>query len=190
MTTTEEITEKNMENGVILKQKSLDGEKIKGFKFWVTQFESLDKAISHFTKAAKGMKTGEEVICGILNSALVSRLRSQATQFFVEQAKDLHDDDKASAADLTLEEIDKLRSSNRIVITEEDAMAYVPGERDNDALASLRKLRDEARKMAVKFKDEGKLELAREKVKQFAEYDSRIKQKEAEEGAKLLALLG
>ena len=117
-------------------------------------------------------------------------MRSQANQFFLAQAKSLLDDKEATAKDLSDEDISKLREScGGIVISEEDAAAYIPGEREVDALSGLRKQKDELRKQAAKLKNEGKIELAREKLVQYFEIDKRIKEKEAAEEASLLELI-
>lgn len=170
-----EVT-KDVGDGVLLKLDSFDEGKYEGFTFWKTAFKTLDSAVSHFTKLSKGGKKGEDVILGVFNRALSFRFRSQANQALT--SKKLNPTQLAEQFKL-----------NPCIISETDALEYMPGEREVDSISGLRRQANELTKMAKKLKEEGKIDLAKEKLKQYYDIKKLIDAKVAAEEAELLQLL-
>lgn len=204
------VKEKDIGNGVILKLESFteDTSKLKGFVFNRVKFKTAKDAADHFTRISKGGKSGDEIICAMVNSNLSARMRSQATQTFLAAVRRIKDDNETKMAELmaelTDEELDTIRKEcNNILISEEDALEYTPGEREVSAVSGLRKQKDDLLKAvkklkeeAVKLKEAGKADesnkavaMAKEKLTQYYEIDKQLKEAEAKAEEDLLNLL-
>ena len=196
-----EVNERDIGNGVRLKVESFTEKesKLYGFKFNRVKFITAKDAADHFTRISKGGKSGDEVICAMVNSNLSARMRSQATQIFLSKVKKIKDDDDAKPIDLTDEELDTIRKEcNNVLISEEDALEYTPGERDVSAISGLRKQKDDLlktisklRDIAISLKNSGNIveakkhaNMAQEKLSQFYEIDTQLKAAEAKAEAK------
>lgn len=211
-TTAEEtkITEKNIGNGVVLKLEKFSEKEspMYGFQFWRKKFLTAAECANHFTLISKGGKSGDEIVCSMVNSALAARMRSQATQAFISAVRKIKEDTETKIGDLmkelTDEELDQIKKdTSLILITEEDATEYTPGEREVSAVSGLRKQKDDLLKAIKKLKEEGaalktsgktaegdeKIKLAKEKLTQFYEVDKQLKSAEAEAEEKLLEML-
>lgn len=201
-----EVKEKDVGNGVILKVESFTEKesKLYGFSFNRVKFKTAKDAADHFTRISKGGKSGDEIICAMVNSNLSARMRSQATQTFLAKVKKIKDDDEAKPIDLTDEELDTIRNEcNGVLISEEDALEYTPGEREVSAVSGLRKQKDDLLKAvkklkeeAIKHKESGKADesqkaiaLAKEKLAQYYQIDEQLKAAEAKAEEDLLNLL-
>lgn len=175
-----------------------------GFKFWRPKFESLDDAVEHFTSISQNGKPGDDTILGLLNSALGARHRSLANSKLTIPAK--IKGNKAKEDAFIAERSAKLASPNeedRILISQDDAYEYIPGEREVDSLSGLNTQKTKLFKAAAETKKKyveavkiGNQELAsrlKEEVKvQVAKYQDvcvKIKEKEEKEQSDILALV-
>lgn len=126
-----------------------------GFAFFVPEFKSLEGAVSHFTEKSQGGKDGEDIILGIVNSALANRMRSRANSKLVVPMKI---DGKPTTVTTKAEFIATRKAwlqdpVKRILVTEEDALDYVPGEREVDSLSGLIRQKDGLLKAIREKKD-------------------------------------
>lgn len=205
-----EVKEKDMGNGVILKSESFTekGTKMYGFEFSRVKFKTAQDAANHFTRISTTGKSGDEIVCALVNNALSARMRSQATQAFLAKVRKTKDDTETKMSELmetlTDEEIDQIRKDcNNILISEEDALEYTPGEREVSAVSGLRKQKDDLLKAvkklkeeAVKLKESGnakaseeKIVMAKEKLSQYYEIDKQLKDAEAKAEEQILELI-
>lgn len=115
-----------------------------GFRFFVPEFKSLEGAVSHFTEKSQGGKDGEDIILGIVNSALANRMRSRANSKLVVPMKiDGKPITVTSKAEFIATRQSWLQDPVKcILVTEEDALTYVPGEREVDSLSGLIRQKD------------------------------------------------
>lgn len=164
-----------------------------GFLFSRIKCKTAQGWADHFTRLSKGGKSGDEIVCQMVDSAMSSRFRSQATQKFIQAAKKilgLDADDKFKSSDLSDEDIDNIRKEyNNILIDENAALEYIPGEREVSAISGFRKQKDELLKQIKALKEAGKTDLAKEKLVQFYEVDKQLKTAEASAEEELLNLL-
>jgi len=127
----------------------------KGFSFFVPEFKSLSGAISHFTEMSQNGKDGEDIILGIVNSALANRMRSRANSKLVVpnkiDGKPLTVASKAAFLESRKQWL--LDPVKRILVTEQDALEYVPGEREVDSLSGLIRQKDAILKVIKEKKD-------------------------------------
>lgn len=184
--------EKDAGAGLILIQETFNEKesKMNGFSFSRVAFKTAQAAADHFTKLSKGGKSGDEVVCQMVNSAMAARFRSQATQKFLQKVKAILDDEDAKPNQLDDAQLDEIRKEfNNILISETDALEYIPGEREVSAVSGYRKQKDELLKAVKKLKGEGKLDLAKEKLTQYYEVDKLLKAAEASAEEAILNLL-
>lgn len=184
--------EKDAGAGLILVQESFNEKesKLNGFTFTRVTFKTAQAAADHFTRLSKGGKSGDEVVCQMVNSAMAARFRSQATQKFLQKVKTILDDEDAKPAQLDDAQLDEIRKEfNNILISETDALEYIPGEREVSAISGYRKQKDELLKQVKKLKEEGNVAMAKEKLTQYYEVDKLLKAAEAEAEEKLLEML-
>jgi len=127
----------------------------KGFSFFVPEFKSLENAVAHFTEKSQNGKDGEDIILGIVNSALANRMRSRANSKLVVPNKiDGKPITVASKAAFLESRKEWLQDPvKRILVTEEDALSYVPGEREVDSLSGLIRQKDSVLKAIKEKKD-------------------------------------
>lgn len=154
----------------------------KGFKFWNIEFKTLDDAIKHFTaKNNKGEK-GESIILALVNSAMSFRMRSQANNRLIAP------NDKGVGGMDPKEKLERLNAGGDrlIILSQEDAETYVPGQRELESISGLIKAKINAAKQIkdAKSKNNGKLVL--ELLGKYKELDARIKELQEKEEAKLL----
>ena len=175
-----------------------------GFKFWRPTFESLDDCIEHFTAISKTGKDGAEVVLSLVNAALAARHRSLANSKLTIPQKIKND--VAKVKEFVDERNSKLTSPNvddRILISQDDAFEYIPGERDVDSLSGLNnqkvklfKAANETKKqyneaiklnnqeLAARLKNEVKLQVGK-----YQEICIKIKEKEEQEQTSILELV-
>lgn len=127
----------------------------KGFTFYVPEFKTLEGAIAHFTEKSANAKDGSDTILGIVNSALANRMRSRANSKLVVPSKI---DGKPTTVVSKAAFIEERKSwlndpAKRILVSEEDALNYVPGEREVDSISGLIRQKDSILK-AIKEKKE------------------------------------
>lgn len=141
---TDSTTLKLDKGSLFLTLQSITEGQWKGFSFFVPEFKTLDGAISHFTEKSQNGKDGEEVILGIVNSALANRMRSRANSKLVVPNKiDGKPITVASRAAFLETRKSWLNDPVKsILVNEEDALNYVPGEREVDSLSGLIRQKD------------------------------------------------
>jgi hypothetical protein len=116
-------------DGVIIDLASFgDKGKYKGFSFFEKSFKDLDSANRHFTALGEN---ADELLTGLINKALSSMARSKAVS-------KLPADDEAVEAH-------RNKGGEMTVISADEAMRYVPGERDAWSIAGLNKKLNEVR---------------------------------------------
>jgi hypothetical protein len=174
-------------NGIILEQGLFKkGTKNEGFSYWFKQFSTLDSAKSHFANLSKVGKDGESVLLAIVNSALAFRMRNIATTNLLEDGEDISDAKRNELLST---------AEGSILISETEALEYIPGERETTSVNGLTKQANDLKKAIVKAKNDGNMDLARTHYKKWAEVkntlDSLIeeqKKKDAESMAEFAEL--
>jgi len=140
-----------------------------GFYFWYPEYLSLDGAAEHLSKKSQNGKDGKSIILGIVNAALATRMRSVANSKLVKT-------EDGVTERISDEDVAKLRSTNSILVSEQDALDYVPGERDGaSSVSGLTKVCNDLKKAALKAKGEGNLGLAAEHAKKWKEKSEELK---------------
>lgn len=132
---------KEMENGVILTKDKFAGRdktagKFNGLTFWVPSWKTLDNAIAHFTKLSKNGKPGEEIILDLLHAAVSFRMRNRAT---AELNAIVSKDNKDKIQHVIEAHIKDLLDKGEPIISEADALAFIPGEREVSTINGLRR---------------------------------------------------
>ena len=160
----------------------------KGFKFWSKNYKTLKDAIEHFTKLSAGGKPGEALVLGLVNAALDFRLRSRANAKLTYTPKK---DDAPDAKDkFTQEKKAWLKDPEKsVVINQEDADEYVPGERDVNALSGLIKQKTDLIKAIKLAKEAGNIEEAKLQASKYYEVVKMIEERQKKEEAEILAML-
>ena len=127
-----------------------------GYSFFVPEFKSLEGAISHLTEKSQNAKDGEEIILELVNSGMRSRMRSRANSKLVVPSKiDGKPTTVASkAAFIQTRREWLLDPVKRVLVTEEDAFSYVPGEREVDSISGLNRQIDNIQKTINNLKKE------------------------------------
>jgi hypothetical protein len=171
--------------GYTLRLEGIDEGKWKGFKFWTVEFKDLNFAIEHFTKLSKGGKDGEEVVLGLLNSAMAGRGRSKANSKLQLKAKTV----VGKQAEIAEREAWLKDPVASILVTEEDASEYVPGERETSSLSGMLKQKTDLIKAITKLKKDGDLDNARLQRDKYLELCAQIEAKQKEEQDDILASL-
>jgi hypothetical protein len=127
---------KDLGDGRFVEKKDFKGN-LEGFSYYALQFKSLKAAEDHFSK---GDKKGDEVLLGFLNSSVAYAMRAKA------QNKIPNEQDARAK---------QIERGESLVITEEDAAAYMPGDRDITSLSGLQKLVSEKKKQFKEAKEGG-----------------------------------
>lgn len=170
-----------------LQLKKIDEGNNKGAQFWSKRYKNLQGAIDHFTELSKGGKKGEDVVLGLINSALEFRLRAKTTASLTPSNKLSKEDREKFLA----EKKAKLSDPELcVIISQDDAQAYVPGERDVSAISGLMRQKNELLKAAKAAKDAGNKDEAKMQILKYHEVCKQIEELQAKEAADLLAELG
>ena len=159
----------------------------KGFKFWSKTYKTLQDAIAHFTKLSAGGKPGEKLVLALVNAALDFRMRSRATAKLTKSGKDVTVADKAAFAEEKKKWLKDPEAS--VVISQEDAENYVPGEREVSALSGLLRLKTELIKAIKAAKDAGNIDEAKAQAVKYHETVKRIDEEQKKEAEDILAML-
>jgi hypothetical protein len=136
---------------VVLKLDSITDGQWKGFRFYVPAVKSVEAAIRHFTAQSQGGKDGEEIITGLINSALAARSRSRANSKLTCPNKiDGKEVSSAQKEQFILERLAWLDDPEKcLLVNETDAFEYVPGEREVDSISGLIRQQTALRKVVT-----------------------------------------
>lgn len=115
---------------------------IQGFKFYQKQYASAQAAIDHVNSLGKN---GQEVITGLINTAIAFATRTKASNNAPKG-----DSDEQTAI-LLKAAMDK---GDVVLVSEEEAEAYIPGTREKTATNSLWRAHLDARKKYLENKTE------------------------------------
>lgn len=118
--------------------------KLKGFQFYQKQYKTTQSAIDHVNSLGKN---GEEVICGLINSAISFATRTKASNSAPEAEKE---QDTPALRETKLAK----GGAEIILVTEEEAEKYVPGTRERYALGYFQREYLKARKEYAENKTE------------------------------------
>lgn len=187
--------------GVILVEEIFEGRgdkegKFNGAKFWTTEFKTLNDCINHFTKISKNGKPGEETILSLVHAAIGFRMRNKAQSALYAKL------DKKNPNHVNEKIIADFVEKGEPIITEQDALEYIPGEREVTALSGLRRqmegLKKSATELSAKIKQiqkddptadiSGQKSVLLKQLTKFKEVKALIEVEEAKEQAKLLEL--
>jgi len=170
-TTTAEVTPETKTFGQVKLHKETfrKGSDNEGFYFWYPEYLTLDGAAEHLSKKSQNGKDGKTIILGIVNAALATRMRSVANSKLVETEDGI-------TKRISKEDVEKLLAENPILVSEQDALDYVPGERDGaSSVSGLTKVCNDLKKAALKAKGEGNMGLAAEHAKKWKEKSEELK---------------
>ena len=147
---------------IVLKLEAIDEGKFKGFQFNVPSAKTLDGAIRHFTTQSQDGKDGEDVVLGLVNAALVARMRSRANSKLTPPQKiDGVVLSLAQKEAFVKERLEWLGTDKQVLVSEEDAFTYVPGEREVDSISGLQRQVNELTKLVTKLA--GEIKVVKEK---------------------------
>lgn len=173
---------------IVLKLEAIDEGKFKGFQFNVPAAKSLDGAIRHFTTQSQDGKDGEEIVLGLVNAALAARMRSRANSKLTPPQKiDGQALSLAQKESFVKERLEWLGTEKQVLVSEEDAFTYVPGEREVDSISGLQRQATELTKLVTKLAGEikaarvsGNTELATTKTVEAKAHYTKLNEKNEE----------
>jgi len=181
-------------NGITLFKETFEGRdgepgKFAGFSFWIPQFNSVAQAIDFFTKNSKNGRNGDEVVTKLVNSNTNFRFRNRATAYLINKIKESLGNINPKSPEgvaLTTTIINQLLATNPIIGSEEDALDFIPGEREVSTLSGLKRQFDGLRKNIIKLKEAGSTkDVLRVEMVKLLEIDKLIKAEEAKEAEAL-----
>lgn len=181
-------------NGITLVKETFEGRdgepgKFAGFSFWLPQFNSVAQAVEFFTKNSKNGRNGDEVVTKLVNSNTNFRFRNRATAYLTNKIKEALGNVNPKSAEgvqLAATTTEQLLASNPVIGSEEDALDFIPGEREVSTLSGLKRQFDGLRKNIVKLKEAGAAkDVLRTEMVKLLEIDKLIKAEEAKEAEAL-----
>lgn len=142
----------------VLERIAFESGEAQGFEFFVVEYRDLEAAKEKFGKGDK--KAGEQVVLGLVNSALRFALRNRAKS----RMPDDEDDAKR------LERIAELKGKGETLLqTEVEAENYIPGTREKTSIQTLTK-------ELLAAKKAGNMELAVDLLKQIRELQAKLEE--------------
>ena len=145
------------EGAYILEKNKFSGDK-SGFWFWIIQFKTLEGIIEHYNKLGKD---GKLVVCDLANRQLNFAMRNKA-----QNKLNMPAEERAA----------KLSRGENVLITEQDAREYVPGERDITSVSGLQKLIKETQEAALEAKKANNTELLASLKEDLKAYTAELSQ--------------
>lgn len=172
---------------MVLTLESIDKDNWKGFQFYIPAFKSLGLAEEHFTKLSKTGKSGEAIVLELVNAAMAQRMRGKASSKITFNAKGKTVADRnAYNAEREAWLQDPVK---KILVTEDEAMEYVPGERETSSLSGFLKLKQDLLKSIKALKEAGNLEEARVQRDKYLEVAAEIDRLQKEQDEEVLSAL-